>query len=755
MAASGTTASILDVAQAGVYLAQELYAVVASTATPALPPPALPPPHNIHRVAGDIALFVSLLKHAAAVFASEQSGAAEVRLWSAEAEELVGSVVGECEALFREVEAMLGENRKEDHEHARETGQKLAVGKKKKVGALQRVLWCFEQPRVQWLLARLDYLKITLSVLLQVLNLAAVTAQVRGNEMREGHVGDEERARVRQERVHVETLVMARQLSLITLKQHEDEEAGEESGGDESEEESDDGDEAKREPKFLTQASKTSSTVLTVKRRLENTNILDEFSDEQMALSPILRHSTTIVDRLLDKWALLSPPDADVANGKEPRMEKKDRKHTSSKLEKPMIIEETKKLTKAKPQRAETMPEQSKNLMETGLRLTESNSSLSRRSNHRTSSASSAQLPQALQTSQVPKSTSDSISSSSRRSGDRMSSVSSSQPPPPLEPPQIQSKQSSLVVSTAPSPVRTISPPQPSTTSRLHINKYATHSPDLISPCHQSEVYIPVELAAPDYILARSTSRASRSYPQPLAPLSATPRSAHPISIAQHNQRQSQQHARIMATPLPPKSNYRAPFISDGASTISSSSSTSSSSSSPSSRSSSPITNGHRHRHHRHHQHSQHGLGIPWRVRVLSSSAGLASGRYFDFLDAALVGPSRPFLPPNEALERVYSDANLRPTAKDPGAVTEIATAWVAERALGEAGLRYSVFVGVGEEPPAPLDGYGKDGRVASTGDGGGEKGWRIWGSLSFVSISPPICVLRRGRMITSCGVKD
>jgi len=642
MAELGIIASILGVAQVGVYLSQKLYAVGSSAAAA---------PHNIHRVATNVTLFAGLLKHVANVLEGSR------KLISCEAEDLVRRVVGECEVLFKEIEGMLGSAGEEDVK----SGTEKPLGRsKRRLSVLRRVKWRFEQPRADWMMAQLEYLKTTLSVLIQTLNLAAVTAQVRKAEVHDLAEAErrKEEDKMRQERVHVEALVVARQLSMIVLKQFDKDE--------EDEEESDDS-ETTNKPKLLTQGLTDSAVVV---KNDTAKDLLDDLSNEKDVVSPIMRHSHAIVDTLLSRWTILPPPYTDQMQG------------DSSPVQE-MNGEELPQTRRSTDRGEETLSEQTKPSANVGLRLTESTSSMSRSSN------------------------------------------STSTPPPPQNTRAPQSKRSSLTVNTISSLARTTSTPEPSSAPPLYINSYVARGLDPSSTWNQPPPYMPVEPPAPDYAVARPTSQPAQSHPRSLTLPAPLPRPGHssissPSStISRHNQN-GPHHSRTAPSLLPHNSNYQAPFISDWESTISLSRSNSSSSS----RSSSPSTPGTQ----RYHRRQSHGLNIPWRIRVLSSAAGIASGRYFDFVDSSIVGPHTPFLPSKEAVDREYSDSGLRATAKDPGAITEIKTAWVAEKSLRVAGWRYSIFWGAGAEPPAPLDGGYRDERE-------GVQGWRIQGALTVVSL--------------------
>lgn len=191
-------ASVNGVACLGVSLSKHLYNFSSQTI-------GLEANNKVARIATNITLFATLLKHVAAVM--QDSGS----LASTEATETVKHIVRECEALFQQIRhltelpGMNPSSQKGD-----------SPGFKRSVSFRRNIKIYFEQPKIDALLSQLEYLKTTLSVLIQTLHLAAMTARINGTKQSQAQQDEQ----VQQERLHIETLVMARQLSVIVLQEH-------------------------------------------------------------------------------------------------------------------------------------------------------------------------------------------------------------------------------------------------------------------------------------------------------------------------------------------------------------------------------------------------------------------------------------------------------------------------------------------------------------------------------------------------------
>ena len=190
MAELGVIASIVGIAGVGIKLSKTLYQVGHKTVSA---------DHNIHRVATNVTLFSGMLKQVGAVLHSSES------LHTPEAIETVEQIVRECEITFKEITTIVVSATNTDKTDDRPIG---ANNRRRRLSVLTRAKWYFEQPKVDWLLAQLECLKTTLSLFIQTLGLAALTASLKQAESNKTHLVE----RIESERMHVETLIMARQI---------------------------------------------------------------------------------------------------------------------------------------------------------------------------------------------------------------------------------------------------------------------------------------------------------------------------------------------------------------------------------------------------------------------------------------------------------------------------------------------------------------------------------------------------------------
>ncbi|KAJ8611602.1 hypothetical protein MRB53_037905 [Persea americana] len=256
MAEVGVIASIVGIAAVGVQLSRTLYELSSSirhTAT------------NINRIATSVSLFSLMLKQ-------------------------VARVLEDTSPCTRPRRSRIG-------------GADKDVKSRSKI--MQKIKWHFEQHRVEILLARLEHLKTTLSVLMQTLSVAALMKQLEEQENVRAKQGDE----VRQERMHVWTLLIARHVSYLMLKRTEAEEVKE---TDDAVTVASDADNIAQSPaqlpKLITQASNNSLTLtkdgqggLEVVDKSAKT-ITDADDDET---SPVAEQAGKVVDLLLAKWTTL------------------------------------------------------------------------------------------------------------------------------------------------------------------------------------------------------------------------------------------------------------------------------------------------------------------------------------------------------------------------------------------------------------------------------------------------------------------
>ncbi|KAB8337030.1 hypothetical protein FH972_021334 [Carpinus fangiana] len=187
-------ASVIGVAAVGVKLSRTLYTLGGR---------AVAANHNINRIATNVTLFSSSLKHVGQVLADSQS------LHTPEAAETVQQIMDQCERLFEDIARMASGSKNPRDGHsiiaANDGRQRMSI--------LKRIRWSFEQPKVESLLAQLEYLKTTLCIVIQTLNLAAITVKIR----QESLPSEQQLEEVKQERLHVETLVWAQRLSITVM----------------------------------------------------------------------------------------------------------------------------------------------------------------------------------------------------------------------------------------------------------------------------------------------------------------------------------------------------------------------------------------------------------------------------------------------------------------------------------------------------------------------------------------------------------
>ena len=117
---------------------------------------------EIQRISRAISDFSLMLKQVARTM--EEGGVQPTPL----AVDTVFDIKDHSEQIFEEIKGMteLAQKRDED-------------GNLTEIGIGQRVVWCFKQQKVPYLLGQLDYLKLNLAIMLQVLQLAKVASSTR------------------------------------------------------------------------------------------------------------------------------------------------------------------------------------------------------------------------------------------------------------------------------------------------------------------------------------------------------------------------------------------------------------------------------------------------------------------------------------------------------------------------------------------------------------------------------------------------
>jgi hypothetical protein len=150
---AGIIASITRVAGAGFRLSLILNAVGCEVASAGI---------EIHSIAKSVSLFALTLKQVGATLQEPDS------IHSAEAINTAKEMKNQSELVFDEISEMLDKVQKKD-EYGNSTEPSLQ----------QKFKWCFRKHRVQYLLAQLESLKLSLTVLMQILHLGKLMAPTR------------------------------------------------------------------------------------------------------------------------------------------------------------------------------------------------------------------------------------------------------------------------------------------------------------------------------------------------------------------------------------------------------------------------------------------------------------------------------------------------------------------------------------------------------------------------------------------------
>ena len=144
---------MLGVAGAGFRLSLLLNAVGVELATADL---------EIQRIAKEISLFSLMLKQVGLTLASAKSIASQAALDTA------SEITALSQTIFTEVKEMVEMSQQRD-----------TNGILRSITIAQRVKWCFKKQRVQYLLGQLEALKLSLAIMLQILQLGKTIAASR------------------------------------------------------------------------------------------------------------------------------------------------------------------------------------------------------------------------------------------------------------------------------------------------------------------------------------------------------------------------------------------------------------------------------------------------------------------------------------------------------------------------------------------------------------------------------------------------
>lgn len=144
---------MLEVAGAGFRLSLLLNAVGVELATEDL---------EIQKIAKEISLFSLMLKQVGLTLEGPESIASQAALDTA------NEIAEQSQTVFSEVKGMVEMSQHRD-----------ANGNLQSITIAQRVKWCFKKQRVQYLLGQLEALKLSLAIMLQILQLGKTIAASR------------------------------------------------------------------------------------------------------------------------------------------------------------------------------------------------------------------------------------------------------------------------------------------------------------------------------------------------------------------------------------------------------------------------------------------------------------------------------------------------------------------------------------------------------------------------------------------------
>ena len=117
---------------------------------------------EIQKIAKQISLFSLMLKQVGQALQGVDSIASQAALDTAK------EITAQSQTVFNEVKEMVEMSQQRD-----------ANGTLRSITIAQRVKWCFKKQRVQYLLGQLDTLKLSLAIMLQILQLGKIIAASR------------------------------------------------------------------------------------------------------------------------------------------------------------------------------------------------------------------------------------------------------------------------------------------------------------------------------------------------------------------------------------------------------------------------------------------------------------------------------------------------------------------------------------------------------------------------------------------------
>lgn len=196
----GLVASLITVAGVGAKLANKLFKIGDR---------AIEADHQINKVAINISMFSSTLKHFAMVAQQNQD------LLSIEGSEIATLLMEQCKGIFEDFTQMAVSAKDSCSDPANIKSGRMPSRQE----IIKKIKAFFQAPKVNTLLAELEYLKSTLTLLIGTLTLAVTTAHAREMSIKSNNLEQtmETNTRLQNERIHVETLIMSRQMTMNIL----------------------------------------------------------------------------------------------------------------------------------------------------------------------------------------------------------------------------------------------------------------------------------------------------------------------------------------------------------------------------------------------------------------------------------------------------------------------------------------------------------------------------------------------------------
>ncbi|MCJ1344541.1 hypothetical protein MMC31_002744, partial [Peltigera leucophlebia] len=152
---------------------------------------------EIQKIAKEISLFSLILKQVALNLGTPESVASQRALDAAQ------EITSQSETVFNEVKEMVQMSQKRDSD-----------GHIRFISIAQEVKWVFKKQRVQYLLGQLESLKLSLSLMLQILQLGRMIATSRRDPSKPLPKEQD----MRQERAEIQNIVVVRHWSLVDLQ---------------------------------------------------------------------------------------------------------------------------------------------------------------------------------------------------------------------------------------------------------------------------------------------------------------------------------------------------------------------------------------------------------------------------------------------------------------------------------------------------------------------------------------------------------